>query len=61
MFTVRAKLNDTYLIYHYVDAHVAYKEYLQLSEVYKFVDCFIGYCRVLWSEGYDEYEPLADC
>ena len=60
MFTVRAKLSDTYLLYHSDNAHDAYREYLKLSEVYKFVDCFIGYCRILWTQGYEECEPLAD-
>ena len=61
MFTVRAKLSGTYIIEHYVTAHMAYSRYLELSEDYKFVDCFIGYCRILWSKGYEECEPLADC
>ena len=60
MFTVRVKLNDEYAKYYYVEAHDAYREYCRLSKIYKFVDCFIGYCRVLWSEGYDDYEPIAD-
>jgi len=60
MFTVRAKLSETYIIYHFDNAHDAYTEYCELSEIYKFVDCFIGFCRVLWSKDYDDYEPLAD-
>lgn len=60
MFTVRAKLSDTYLLYHSDNAHDAYTKYCELSKIYKFVDCFIGYCRILWSANYDECEPLAD-
>lgn len=60
MLTVRVKLSDKYVIYHFDNAHDAYVKYCELSEDYKNVDCFIGYCRVLWTKGYNDYEPIAD-
>lgn len=61
MFTVRVKLSSgNYVVYRFNYAHEAYVKYCELVEDYANVDCFIGYCRILWSENYEESEPLAD-
>lgn len=60
MLTVRVKLPDKYVIYTFDNAHDAYTKYCELSKDYNNVDCFLGYCRVLWLRGYDDYEPIAD-
>ena len=60
MFTVRVLLDDKYVCYKYDNAHDAYKNFKTLDKYYTYVDCFIGYCRILWSAGYEDCEPLAD-